>query len=181
MSVALALALVVGCRGVNEPATVAAGGGAAPSDCDVPDSADGLLVTSPSPGVILRGPWIPVRIRLDELLSEAEVTWCVDGERVADPLGVIGDERNEWIGGGWDYIGYLDLRPLEPGQHVLTARVEAPTGEVLGQRSVFTYDRPPHEVRIGVVDGAGAPTAARVTVLQGGVRAERAGTRTSRQ
>jgi|GEM_PF-1482135 len=123
-----------------------------------------ISLTSPSEGSVQDGPRIPLLVRLPEGWAMAKAQTWLDGDDNTDPLGIT-RERQEWLGGGVDYIADLSLVDLEPGSHSLHFLAVRPDGEKLQARATFTVAPPPCELRLHVRDPQGAPLSAHITVV----------------
>ncbi len=137
-----------------------------PCDLDPPYPMDEFV--SPSDGaVITTSPWIPVMLLFPDDEHWKDVRTFIDCVETTDPLAV---QRNvpAFAGDGRDYLAYGEIAGLENGPHVITARLEDPSGHVAWQAARFAIERPPNRVQVNVRDAAGAPVDARVVVLSNG-------------
>jgi hypothetical protein len=135
-------------------------------DLDPPYPTDEFV--SPSDGVVITtSPWIPVMLLFPDNEHWNDVRTFIDCVETTDPLAV---QRNvpAFNGDGRDYLAYGEIAGLENGPHVITARLEDPSGHVAWQAARFTIERPPNRVQVNVRDAAGAPIDARVVVLRNG-------------
>lgn len=127
--------------------------------------ADLELVT---PAQAVSGPWMPVLARIAEGDRDATFTMCLDGVDASDPLGFT-RLRRAALGDGYDYVAAVDLEAVEAGAHdfLLVARAGTRTRYA---RQTVELVHGEHRVDLVVRDSEGQPAAARVMVLQEGVR-----------
>jgi hypothetical protein len=116
-----------------------------------------LEVVSPSDGVTVRAPWVPLLVRLPELVADDAVSVTIDGADATDPLGLV-RARDSQRGGGVDYLATLDTTELDPGFHDLEVAVEG----VPPVRTRFEVAHPESRVDFEVTDGDGEPVPARI-------------------
>lgn len=135
--------------------------------CEATSGREPLDIDAPSDGVVIRSPWTPVQVRTVADQSDASVITCLDGVRADDPLGVL-SRRTSKTGGGWDYIGFLDLLAVAPGAHTLKVVLIDPDGSEYEANTTFTVDPPAHRVTVALTDASGAPAHARVVVTADG-------------
>ena len=121
-------------------------------------------VISPADRSIQDGPRIPLLVRLPTGWAEAKATTSLDGEEATDPLGVV-RSRQEWLGGGVDYIADLSLTELPAGGHTLLFQAALPDGRELTAESTFIVAPPPCDVHLEIHDPQGLPLSAHVTVV----------------
>lgn len=137
-------------------------------ELDGPGAETGLPavpMASPADGAVLRDPWTPVVVRLESGDRDADFLVYVDGRPTDDAAGLI-RRRLGSQGGGWDFLGWVDLQSLAPGPHeVLVIFDNGPRR--FEARSHVTVDRAPHRVTVHVRDDDGAPLDARVVLTDG--------------
>lgn len=113
---------------------------------------------APSPGGVVQGLELPVIANLPRRPDRVRLE--LDGVRVEEQAVGVVHERTDSNGGGWDWVGLLDLGQVEPGSHRLELASDA------GHRaSTFTFDPPACRLDVAVVDGDGAPLDARVVLI----------------
>ncbi|MCB9791148.1 MAG: CehA/McbA family metallohydrolase [Alphaproteobacteria bacterium] len=136
----------------------------APSEC-APDgqSFEEVKVVSPSEGVAVRVPVIPVVARLGDRKGDATMRVCLDGALLPEALPLV-RRRRKTFGGGVDLLATLPLESVAPGLHTLEVLVQFGDKPALHGQSRFTWDRPPHKLELVVRDGEGKPSAARVVL-----------------
>jgi len=128
-----------------------------------------FIIVSPKNGVFYQSsPWIPVSFWFgDRVGAPTSIDIQLNGEEWQDPLSLL---RKRWSGkgGGYDYLGYLDLHSLENGEHQMTAIAQLSRNKILKQRSVFLIDRPAGEINFNVFDDQGIPIDARIVIYADG-------------
>lgn len=140
-------------RALLTPMLFIAACGPGPSGCpELPgDQGEGEFL-SPTDGAILRVPWVPVVLHMDDERAGAGSYSWLDGVCREDPWQAVGT-RAKVFGNGSDYITALDVQALEPGVHSFTAAVRSSAGAVAVARTVaFEVQRPEHQLRLLVPD-----------------------------
>lgn len=142
-------------------------------DCD-PDYPEGIVwesdaLIAPSDGVVTHStPWTPVMVHITQSLGAPTIKMWVDCKEATDPWGLM-RARQSSLGGGSDYIAYLDLRDLSMGPHEILLRFESEDGKTTWyQGGNFWVNHPPNKVTIYVNDSDGNPVHARVVIKKDG-------------